>query len=271
MAVNPDYIVDVSIEDIGLDADILYKALLGDQCFCITDICPPAVDFDGAEWQIPFDENSDMFKSVKRVEVSELTNDDGTGAFDTILKSIQQVLQSEHEKGRINGPEYSRTFSALIQSALGSATELLLQRDVAFWQAQKGLYDAWTAKAQVELAKHNIALAQMQQINQQVEFANGKMQLMVNKENYANAVANREVTVAKQAELQDTQIALYEQQITSYQRDAEVKAARIFTDAWITMKTIDEGIDPPDGFTNNRIDDVLKTLRDNNGFDITTP
>lgn len=269
MAINEDYIIDANIEELGLDADILYKALLGDQCFCITDICPPAVDFESTEWNVPFDEDGDMLKSVKRVEVSELTNEDGTGAFDVILASLKSVLHTEYEKGRINGPEYSRTFSALIESALGNATNLLLQRDLTFWQAQRGLYDAWTAKAQVELAKHNIALAQMQQINQQIEFANGKIQLMVNKENYANALANREVTVPKQAEMQDTQIALYQQQVTSYQRDAEVKAARIFTDAWITMKTIDEGIDPPDGFTNARIDDVLKLLRDNNGFVIT--
>ena len=269
MAINQDYIIDASIEDVGLDADILYKALLGDQCFCITDICPPPVDFDGKEWQIPFDENGDMFKANKRVEVSELTNEDGTGAFDVILASLKSVLHTEYDKGRINGPEYSRTFAALIQAALGNATNLLLQRDLTYWQAQRGLYDAWTAKAQVELAKHQIALAQMQQINQQVEFANGKIKLLVGKENYTNAMANREVTVAKQAEMQDTQMALYNQQIVSYQRDAEVKAARIFSDAWITMKTIDEGISPPNGFTNARIDDVLKTLRDNNGFDIT--
>lgn len=269
MPINQDYVVDVSLEEIGLDADILYKALLGDQCFCITDICPPAVDFEGNEWNIPFDPDGDMLKPVKRVEVNELTNEEGTGAFDRIITSLRGILQNEYEKGRINGPEYSRTFSALIEAALGNATQLLLQRDLTFWQAQKGLYDAYTAKAQVELAKHQIALAQMQQINQQIEFANGKMQLMTNKEAYANAIANREITLAKQAEVQDTQIALYNQQITAYQRDAEVKAAKIFTDAWITMKTIDEGITPPDGFTNARIDDVLKTLRDNNGFDIT--
>jgi hypothetical protein len=59
---------------------------------------------------------------------------------------------------------------------------------------------------------------------------------------------------------------LYSQQITSYQRDAEVKAAKIFTDAWITQKTIDEGLLPPTGFTNASIDDVLDVVKANNGF-----
>ncbi len=59
---------------------------------------------------------------------------------------------------------------------------------------------------------------------------------------------------------------LYSQQITSYQRDAEVKAAKMFTDAWITQKTIDEGLLPPTGFTNASLDDVLDVIKANNGF-----
>lgn len=59
---------------------------------------------------------------------------------------------------------------------------------------------------------------------------------------------------------------LYAQQITSYQRDAEVKASKLFTDAWITQKTIDEGLNPPNGFTNASIDTILSKLKSNNGL-----
>jgi len=59
---------------------------------------------------------------------------------------------------------------------------------------------------------------------------------------------------------------LYQQQITSYQRDAETKAGKMWTDAWITMKTIDEGLDPPDAFTNAHLDQVLGVIATNNGF-----
>ncbi|MFV0357750.1 MAG: hypothetical protein ACK5LG_21990 [Bacteroides thetaiotaomicron] len=60
------------------------------------------------------------------------------------------------------------------------------------------------------------------------------------------------------------QKALYTQQIESYKRDAEVKAAKLWTDAWITMKTIDEGLLPPDQYTNAEINEVLATLKTNN-------
>ena len=62
------------------------------------------------------------------------------------------------------------------------------------------------------------------------------------------------------------QKALYEQQITSYQRDAEIKMARPFIDAWITQKTSDEGVLAPNNFTNAQLDQILSHLRTQNGF-----
>lgn len=59
---------------------------------------------------------------------------------------------------------------------------------------------------------------------------------------------------------------LYSQQITSYQRDAEVKAAKLFTDAWITQKTIDEGLLPPDNFNNSSLNAILGKLKTNNSL-----
>lgn len=62
------------------------------------------------------------------------------------------------------------------------------------------------------------------------------------------------------------QKALYEQQITSYQRDAELKAARVWSDAWITQKTIDEGLLPPTTLQNTTVNSVLETIRTNNNL-----
>lgn len=59
---------------------------------------------------------------------------------------------------------------------------------------------------------------------------------------------------------------LYAQQITSYQRDAEVKAAKIWIDAWTVMKTIDEGLSPPTNFQNTTLDAILTSLKTKNGI-----
>lgn len=54
---------------------------------------------------------------------------------------------------------------------------------------------------------------------------------------------------------------LYTQQITSYQRDAEIKAAKMWVDAWTVMKTMDEGLAAPDQFTNSSVDSVLGSVK----------
>lgn len=59
---------------------------------------------------------------------------------------------------------------------------------------------------------------------------------------------------------------LYSQQVTSYQRDAEVKAAKIFSDAWITQKTIDEGLLPPGVFDNASVNQVMLNIKNKNGL-----
>ena len=64
------------------------------------------------------------------------------------------------------------------------------------------------------------------------------------------------------------QKALYDQQITSYQRDAELKAARIWSDAWITQKTIDEGLVPPTTLANANVEKVLNQIQVNNNLGV---
>lgn len=59
---------------------------------------------------------------------------------------------------------------------------------------------------------------------------------------------------------------LYTQQIVSYKRDSETKVGKLFVDAWITQKTIDEGLLPPLGFTNASMDIILHHLKTNNGL-----
>jgi hypothetical protein len=71
---------------------------------------------------------------------------------------------------------------------------------------------------------------------------------------------------------------LYSQQITSYQRDAEVKAVKLFTDIWNVNKTIDETVPVPkqvqvyDGETPGQtagegpLYDMLLNVKNNNGL-----
>lgn len=211
MAIDTDYLVDIPVEDIGVESDQLYKALLGDQCFCLTDICPPKIDFD--DWEIPGGLGEDALAEITPLSVDKLTNQEKTGVFDVVSQSIKDLLLTEFDKGRITGAAYAETFVRLIEASLANSTQFLLQRDISYWQARKGFYDAWAVKVQAELTKHNIALTQMQQLNQQTEFAAGKMRVMVAKEQYVTAVVQRDLVVPKQLEAQDSQIAVNTKQL----------------------------------------------------------
>lgn len=63
------------------------------------------------------------------------------------------------------------------------------------------------------------------------------------------------------------QKALYDQQITSYKRDAEVKAARMFIDSWVTQKTIDEGLLAPTALQNDSINTIMERIKVENSLD----
>ena len=66
-------------------------------------------------------------------------------------------------------------------------------------------------------------------------------------------------TVGKQKDL-------YSQQIKSYQRDSELKAAKLFADAWTVQKTVDEGFVAPANFQNPSLDSVLGHIKTNNNL-----
>lgn len=59
---------------------------------------------------------------------------------------------------------------------------------------------------------------------------------------------------------------LYTQQIDSYKRDAEYKIVKVFSDAWIAQKTLDEGLTAPSQFTNTEINEVLVAARSANNL-----
>ena len=54
---------------------------------------------------------------------------------------------------------------------------------------------------------------------------------------------------------------LYDQQIESYKVADSHKVGKLFSDAWITQKTLDEGTLPPSQFTDANINQVLTKLR----------
>lgn len=257
------------------------------------DFTLPDIDMSGPEWDIPGGDDSPIFGAITKVTNESLTTREvgGSGTFDALMESAHNHLKAEFKANRITGGEYTKAYIAMMESCMSNAVQFLLGRDQAYWAAALAQIQAVTARVTLATSKAQFVLAKIQALSAKSEYALTKLKIATESETYCAALFNvsqmlpqqlkliTEQTESQRAQTLDTrtdgavvkgsvgkQKELYSQQITSYQRDAEVKASKLFTDAWITQKTIDEGLNPPNGFTNASIDTILTKLKTNNGL-----
>ena len=259
----------------------------------------PTVDLNSAAFQLPA-ATGPLFANITKLTNADLTSGvvGGSGVFDALMAGIDAHLKREYEANRITGAEYSKVYIALVEAALSNATQFLLAREQAYWQAEGAKYQAQTqmfgvvsAKVGVETAKVQLQLASYQAMGAEADYALTKIKLATEDVSYGTAkyaltnIAPEQLKLVKeQAEAQRAQTLdtrsdggavtgsigkqkdLYTQQITSYQRDAEVKAAKMFIDSWITQKTIDEALTAPSTLQNASVDAILSDIKTLNGL-----
>jgi hypothetical protein len=256
----------------------LYNALIAGETFTV-----PVIDVSGPEYDIPGGSANPAFGQIPVVTNASLTdataNSDGktvtgTGAMDVLMNTFVLHLEREYKTGRITGAEYTKAYIASCQYAAQGGIQFLLQKDQSYWQAVTAQMGLITGRVSLAIAQTQLANAQIEANTAKVNYALTKAKIATENAGYISVSEQGE---AQRAQTMDTrsdgstivgllgkQKALYDQQITSYKRDAEVKAGKLWIDAWITMKTIDEGLLPPDQFTNTEINEVLATLKTNN-------
>ena len=59
------------------------------------------------------------------------------------------------------------------------------------------------------------------------------------------------------------QISLYNQQVTSYKRDAESKGLKMLLDTWTARKTIDDGVEVPTAIDTTALNSMVTNFRTN--------
>lgn len=305
----------------GCGADIEANGLLT-SLVTGTEFNIPTVDLTGPGFQIPYSANAGIYASLAKLTNNDLTTRTvgGTGTFDALMEAAKAHLREEYDAGRITGVEYTKAYTAMMESAMANATQFLLNREQAYWSAQNSQLQAYTLRAELEIKKLQVAMTYIEANTVKVNYAKTKIDLALADKQYCiskftldsmlpkqleqltqevlfttarTALTNAEVAMAplkenllkeqieeERSKTLDTrtdgitlvkgsvgkQKELYSQQITAYQRDSEVKAGKMFVDAWITQKTIDEGLLAPTGFTNASLDEILTKLKANNGL-----
>lgn len=275
-------------------ANAILPSILDGKSFPIT-----TVDLDDPIYALP------SVSGPLALPVEKLSNNDitervagGEGVFDTFMAGVDAHLSREYDKGRITGAEYSKVYVALTEAAMANTVQFLTTREQGYWQAQTAKFQAQametatvTSRVQLATAKAQLQALSYEALNNEATYALSKMKLASEdvaygtaKFQYDNILPSQWELVKEQIEIARAQTTdtrkdgsvivgsvgkqkdLYSQQITAYQRDSEVKAAKQFTDAWIAQKTIDEGLLAPSGFQNASIDEILTALKTNNGL-----
>lgn len=259
-------------------------------------VTPPDLTDDA--YQVP-DATGPLYATITHLTNADLTTGviNGSGTFDALMTGFRAHLEGEFRNSRITGAEYTKAFIALTEGAMSNAVQFLLGRDQAYWQAMTAQIGARIAQTQLvtanvtlEIAKHQLRQAILEGESVKARYALDKMKLATEGIGYdsaAYALENllplQKTLLTEQIEVQRAQTldfrlsdeeevvgvvgkqkALYTQQVASYKRDSELKATKIFSDAWMTMKTIDEALEAPTGFENASLDAILTTLKTNN-------
>lgn len=254
----------------------------------------PDVDLTASEFNISANDDG-LSQAVVHLTNADLTTKtvDGTGTFDNVMSGMKAHLKEEFERGRITGEQYAKVYMGIAEASLSNSVQYLLGRDQSYWQAvtarlaaQVARANVVTARVQLEISKVELQKTRLDMAKSKAEYALTKMKVSSESMAYCLAKFNldnlmpvnllmvREQYEGARAQTLDTrsngvpiagmigkQKDLYSQQIISYKRDSEVKVAKLFTDAWITQKTIDEGLLAPTGFTNLSLDGILTKLK----------
>lgn len=252
------------------------------------DITIPEIDLEGDEFQIPDPSGNPLYDTITALSIDELTEGKvgGSGTFDRVMSSIKEHLGEQFSRERITGDQYTKAYIELTSAALSSGLQFLLQKDQAKWsavlvqlQARKAEIEAVTARLGLETAKYQLVAARAQAEILEGQYVLTQLQIANEVAKYDATYAQKDLLVEQlegaRAATRDTlsdgttpvagmmgkQKELYDEQIQSYIKDARYKGAKMFADAWIAQKTIDEGLTAPGAFTNATIQEVLESIR----------
>lgn len=255
------------------------------------DLALPDVDLSLPEFNFP--DGSTIYDAIDPLTNESVTTRamGGSGTFDAMMAGVKAHLDNEWDKGRIAGNDYSKVFLGMSESALQNSVQFLINKDASFWAAQTAQLQAITARVMLESEKAKLITYRAEALTAKASYALAKAALAKASVEHCtlkftldNLLPTQNELLKEQVEVQLAQTSdtrkdgsivvgtlgkqkdLYAQQIQSYKRSAEQQAAKLFTDAWTVMKTIDEGLTPPTNFANANIDTILASIKTANNL-----
>ena len=205
------------------------------------------------------------------IAVTDLTQAtlDGTGIFDVLMRANKAHLESEFNKGRIKGPEYSTVYLGSLTQVMQTALQLLLTKDKTslenqLIEKQIELADAQTREVEARIlqvqkqtelieqqrlnavTENTVLVAQECKLRAEYDLTMGSVLKTAQETSLlSQKIATERAQITAMGVDEDSvvgrQKALYQAQTAGFTRDAEQKAAKLLVDSWNVRRTTDEG------------------------------
>lgn len=197
----------------------------------------------------------------------------GTGVFDKLLAAVKVHVQQEFSEGRIRGSDYATVYLGALQSVISQSLQFLLQEQISDKQADLLAAQIVTQGKQSDLLDTEIikSTSEANLIDTQVLKVTSEINLIDQKKKTEEAQILDTIDGSPVAGAIGKQIALYEAQTSGFNRDAEQKAAQIFSNlASVIYSTDPDAISPLNaGFGEDNIKSLLVALAGGVGVTIT--
>jgi len=195
------------------------------------------------------------------INISDVVSDsiDGTGVFDVLMNSVELRLQQQFEKNRIKGTDYATVYLGAMQSVMQQSIAYVLGVQQADKQADLIASQILQANEQTSLVTKQITLAdeQLLKVTAEKELLNQKK---TTEEAQTVDIVNPD-GVTPVAGIVGKQKELFSKQTDGFIRDAEQKAAKVFSDMWTIAKSTDSsGTPDPTHIDAESIDVVLEKI-----------
>lgn len=192
-------------------------------------------DFSGEHLTIPPKDANPLYDPVEQISIDDLTTAtvDGTAAFDQLMKSVKLHIDEQFDKHRINGDQFAKMYIELTTAAMSTASQIVLGRDTARWQAvliqsqaRRAEIEAVQAAVSLETAKAQHALVLMNVVNADAEWRRIRTSTELTEEQIASVISARALE-ASQKLMVEAQTVLVNEQVTSEEKKQEMLDAQI--------------------------------------------
>ena len=176
------------------------------------------------------------------IPLEKLTTADfnGTGVVDKLMQAVHSYINHEFKAGRLQGAEYAKVCLGLIQTALSTGADFLLQQQKAALEAKLIEAQIRLADKQVEIAEAELALkeAELPRIEAQVAQINAQTDLLG--QQLLNAQKEHDILIAQECKLR-AEYDLIQQQVLKAAQETALLTQKVDTERAQTQGT---GVSP---------------------------